>query len=135
MFENLGPALKGLRRRRGITIAALAQRAKLSRSTVMNYESGRTRPSLQAVETVLDGLDASLIELAVALEDPRNELGDTGDPRERGARSRLMDQVLETRARRAFGELLLALSRFAQTTGLGVVASVNEERSGEADEE
>ncbi|MFW6012198.1 MAG: helix-turn-helix domain-containing protein [bacterium] len=120
MWENLGPALAKLRRRRGMTLEMVAERTSVTRASIGFYETGKTRPSLRSLGEVMEALDVSLIELAVAMEDPWMA---SGDVEEGGAGSVEVQRALETRAKRALGELMLALGRFVHTTGQGVLAS------------
>ncbi|MBQ1162911.1 helix-turn-helix transcriptional regulator, partial [Streptomyces sp. A73] len=74
-LAQVGPRLKRLRTRRGLTLAALARATGISKSTLSRLESGRRRPSLEL-----------LLPLAQAHQVPLDELVDApgvGDPRVR----------------------------------------------------
>ncbi|MFI8852617.1 XRE family transcriptional regulator [Streptomyces sp. 891-h] len=74
-LDQVGPRLKQLRTRRGVTLAALARATGISKSTLSRLESGQRRPSLEL-----------LLPLAQAHQVPLDELVDapeTGDPRVR----------------------------------------------------
>ncbi|MGP3976709.1 helix-turn-helix domain-containing protein [Streptomyces sp. 8N114] len=74
-LAQVGPRLKRLRTRRGVTLAALARATGISKSTLSRLESGQRRPSLEL-----------LLPLAQAHQVPLDELVDApevGDPRVR----------------------------------------------------
>lgn len=69
----MGPRLRQLRNRRGLTLAGLAEATGISESTLSRLESGRRKPNLEL-----------LLPLARAYGMPLEELigaPDTGDPR------------------------------------------------------
>lgn len=60
-LPKLGSTVRGLRLRRGLTQAELAERAGVSRQWIVSLEQGRTRGmEIGLVLRVLDSLDASL---------------------------------------------------------------------------
>jgi transcriptional regulator with XRE-family HTH domain len=72
-LDAMGPRLRQLRKRRGLTLADLAAATGISESTLSRLESGRRRPNLEL-----------LLPLARAHGMPLEELigaPDTGDPR------------------------------------------------------
>ncbi len=98
VLAEVGPRLKRLRARRGVTLTALATRTGISKSTLSRLESSQRKPSLEL-----------LLPLAEAYQVPLDELvgaPDVGDPRIR----------LKPRARN--GRLVFPLTQ--QTTGLAV---------------
>ena len=73
VLEAVGPRLRALRKRRGVTLAQLAETTGISVSTLSRLESGQRRPTLEL-----------LLPLARAHQVPLDELVDapaTGDPR------------------------------------------------------
>lgn len=58
--ETLGPHLRELRRLRGLTQVALAERLGIAAAQLSQIESGYYTPSLQVLETILGELDAHL---------------------------------------------------------------------------
>lgn len=73
VLTAVGPRLRALRRRRGVTLAGLAATTGISQSTLSRLESGRRRPNLEL-----------LLPLARAHGVPLDELvgaPHTGDPR------------------------------------------------------
>jgi transcriptional regulator with XRE-family HTH domain len=73
VLSAVGPRLRGLRQRRGATLAALSAATGISVSTLSRLESGQRRPTLEL-----------LLPLARAHQVPLDELVDappTGDPR------------------------------------------------------
>jgi transcriptional regulator with XRE-family HTH domain len=98
VLAEVGPRLKRLRARRGVTLTALAARTGISKSTLSRLESSQRKPSLEL-----------LLPLAEAYQVPLDELvgaPDVGDPRIR----------LKPRTRN--GRLVFPLTQ--QTTGLAV---------------
>ncbi|MCD9145403.1 helix-turn-helix domain-containing protein [Streptomyces albireticuli] len=74
-LSEVGPRLRRLRTRRGVTLAALAGATGISKSTLSRLESGQRRPSLEL-----------LLPLARAHQVPLDELvgaPESGDPRVR----------------------------------------------------
>ncbi|MEU3448595.1 cupin domain-containing protein [Streptomyces thermolilacinus] len=74
-LAGVGPRLRELRRRRGVTLAALSEATGISRSTLSRLETGRRRPTLEL-----------LLPLSQAHQVPLDELvgaPDVGDPRVR----------------------------------------------------
>lgn len=72
-LDQVGPRLNALRRKRGITLAALAEATGISKSTLSRLETGGRKPSLEL-----------LLPLAHAYRVPLDELvgaPETGDPR------------------------------------------------------
>jgi transcriptional regulator with XRE-family HTH domain len=65
---EVGPALRLLRQREGLSCAELARRAGLRRQTVSNYERGEYVPALPTLAAILTVLEASLCELQRAME-------------------------------------------------------------------
>lgn len=57
---NTAHALRGARRRAGLTQAALAARAGTSQATVSAYESGRKKPSVSTLSRLLAAAGARL---------------------------------------------------------------------------
>jgi transcriptional regulator with XRE-family HTH domain len=73
VLQAVGPRLRALRRRRGVTLAQLSETTGISVSTLSRLESGRRRPTLEL-----------LLPLARAHQVQLDELVDappTGDPR------------------------------------------------------
>ncbi|MFF4101931.1 helix-turn-helix domain-containing protein [Streptomyces sp. NPDC001903] len=75
VLDEVGPRLKRLRARRGLTLAALSETTGISKSTLSRLESGQRRPSLEL-----------LLPLAGAYRVPLDDLvgaPEVGDPRVR----------------------------------------------------
>ena len=73
VLAEVGPRLKRLRTKRGVTLTALAAQTGISKSTLSRLESGQRKPSLEL-----------LLPLAEAHQVPLDELvgaPDVGDPR------------------------------------------------------
>ena len=76
-FAGLGPALRRLRHRRGLTQQELARRAGVTRAMISSYEHESHLPSLPTLGRLLAGLELSPADLAAALaEPPRTSPGD-----------------------------------------------------------
>src|ERR687884_284310 len=75
VLAELGPRLRRLRERRGLTLTALAEKTGISKSTLSRLESGQRRPSLELLLPLAEAYHLPLDELVGA---PR-----VGDPRVR----------------------------------------------------
>jgi transcriptional regulator with XRE-family HTH domain len=73
VLTAVGPRLRALRRRRGITLAGLAATTGISESTLSRLESGRRRPNLELLLPLARAHGVQLDELVGAPP--------TGDPR------------------------------------------------------
>lgn len=98
VLAEVGPRLKRLRSRRGVTLTALAAKTGISKSTLSRLESGQRKPSLELLLPLADAYQVPLDELVGAPE--------VGDPRVR----------FKPRTRN--GRLVFPLTQ--QTTGLAV---------------
>ena len=58
---NLGEMIKSLRIDRGLTATELARLCKCNQSTISKYESGRRTPTMRALTSLLEALDAELL--------------------------------------------------------------------------
>ena len=74
---ELGPKLKELRRRKGITLQEIADESGLSKSFVSQIESGVTNPSIASLKKIADALD---LPLAALFDDNVNGAGDGRAP-------------------------------------------------------
>ncbi|WP_433475900.1 helix-turn-helix domain-containing protein [Spirillospora sp. CA-142024] len=72
-LAQVGPRLKGIRTRRGVSLAALAEATGISKSTLSRLETGRRRPSLELLLPIAQAHQVPLDELVGAPE--------VGDPR------------------------------------------------------
>ncbi|MFE9333253.1 XRE family transcriptional regulator [Streptomyces sp. NPDC006925] len=91
VLDAVGPRLRALRRRRGLTLAQLAAATGVSESTLSRLESGRRRATLELLLPLTRAYDVPLDDLVGA---PR-----TGDPR------------IHLKPIRRFGMVLVPLSR------------------------
>src|ERR671928_92803 len=98
VLAEVGPRLRRLRERRGITLTALAATTGISKSTLSRLESGQRKPSLELLLPLAEAHRMPLDELVGAPE--------VGDPRIR----------LKPRVRN--GRLVFPLTQ--QATGLAV---------------
>lgn len=73
VLGQVGPRLRRLRQRRGLTLARLSERSGISESTLSRLESGQRRPTLQLLLPLAEAFAVPLDDLVGA---PR-----TGDPR------------------------------------------------------
>jgi len=78
VLAEVGPRLRRLRTRRGVTLTALAAQTGISKSTLSRLESGQRKPSLELLLPLADAHHLPLDELVGA---PR-----VGDPRVRTRR-------------------------------------------------
>lgn len=98
VLAEVGPRLRRLRERRGVTLTALAAKTGISKSTLSRPESGQRKPSLELLLPLAEAHHLPLDELVGA---PR-----VGDPRVR------------VRPRTRNGRLVYPLTQ--QSTGLAV---------------
>jgi transcriptional regulator with XRE-family HTH domain len=90
-LDQVGPRLKRIRAHRGVTLADLAERTGISKSTLSRLENGQRRPSLEL-----------LLPLAQAYQVPLDDLvgaPEVGDPR------------VQVKPRRVNGRTVLPLTR------------------------
>ena len=73
VLAEVGPRLRRLRTRRGVTLTALAATTGISKSTLSRLESGQRKPSLELLLPIAEAHQVPLDELVGAPE--------TGDPR------------------------------------------------------
>jgi transcriptional regulator with XRE-family HTH domain len=98
VLAEVGPRLKQLRTRRGITLTELAAKTGISKSTLSRLEAGQRKPSLEL-----------LLPLAEAHQVPLDELvgaPDVGDPR------------IRLKARKRNGRIVFPLTQ--QSSGVQV---------------
>lgn len=94
--------IASLRRVRGLSQAALAERSDLAWSTIARLEKGRFSPSLETLFHVADGLQVSLATIMCAYEllerDGAVELADLArrlDPADRDVALRILSVLVE----------------------------------------
>jgi transcriptional regulator with XRE-family HTH domain len=83
-FDGLGKALRWLRARQDKRQYQVAEEAGVTKAMLSAYETGKQRPSLETLEKILDGLDATLADLYQALRivnDPNHPLRAAALPR------------------------------------------------------
>jgi transcriptional regulator with XRE-family HTH domain len=68
LSDRFGPAIKALRKRRGLTQGALAELCSVSRSAIGQFERGLASPSLETLGRILDAIDADLSDLQDELD-------------------------------------------------------------------
>lgn len=61
LSNSVAQELKGLRKKRGLTLDQTAMNAGVSRLTVFNVEHGKTSPTLETLLLMLRALDARLV--------------------------------------------------------------------------
>ena len=73
MLAEVGPRLRRLRERRGLTLTALAAKTGISKSTLSRLESGQRKPSLELLLPLAEAHHLPLDELvgAPSVGDPR----------------------------------------------------------------
>jgi len=73
VLAEVGPRLRRLRKRRGVTLTALAAKTGISKSTLSRLESGQRKPSLELLLPLAETYHLPLDELvgAPAVGDPR----------------------------------------------------------------
>jgi transcriptional regulator with XRE-family HTH domain len=76
ILADVGPRLRRLRTRRGVTLTALAAKTGISKSTLSRLESGQRKPSLELLLPLAEAHQVPLDELVGAPEvgDPRIRL-------------------------------------------------------------
>lgn len=75
VLADVGPRLRRVRDRRGVTLAELSEATGISKSTLSRLESGQRKPSLELLLPIADAHQVPLDELVGAPE--------VGDPRVR----------------------------------------------------
>jgi transcriptional regulator with XRE-family HTH domain len=67
-FDNLGKALRLLRKQQGLQQNQLAVRAGVTSSKLSNYETGQRQPTLDSLGRLVDALGLELADLEAALD-------------------------------------------------------------------
>lgn len=70
---DVGTAITQTLTIRGINAAEVSRRSGLRPGTISSYQSGRTTPSLQALELIARALEVRVSELIARAEEARNE--------------------------------------------------------------
>ena len=63
LSDSVAQELRGLRKKRGLTLDQTAMNAGVSRLTVFNVEHGKTSPTLETLLLMLMAIDARLVIL------------------------------------------------------------------------
>ena len=74
VLAELGPRLRRLRERRGITLTALAAKTGISKSTLSRLETGQRKPSLE----LLPVRQRSIVEQGATRSDPADVVAPMG---------------------------------------------------------
>ena len=61
LSDSVSKELRGLRKKRGLTLDQTAMNAGVSRLTVFNVEHGKTSPTLETLLLMLKALDARMV--------------------------------------------------------------------------
>ena len=61
LSDSVAQELRGLRKKRGLTLDQTAMNAGVSRLTVFNVEHGKTSPTLETLLLMLKALDARMV--------------------------------------------------------------------------
>ena len=61
LSDSVSKELRGLRKKRGLTLDQTAMNAGVSRLTVFNVEHGKTSPTLETLLLMLKALDARVV--------------------------------------------------------------------------
>jgi transcriptional regulator with XRE-family HTH domain len=72
--STLGPTLRGLRQRRGLTLVRLADLAGLSHPFLSQLERGLARPSMASLDRIAAALGTSVVELLAGDSDRREQV-------------------------------------------------------------
>lgn len=67
-FGNVGPALRWLRRQRGLTQAQVASAAGVTAPMLSAYETSKMKPSFKTIDRILASLECDVEQLIRALE-------------------------------------------------------------------
>lgn len=89
-FANLAPALVRLRKRRGLSQAAVAEAAGINASNLCKYERGAMVPGVGVLERILDAIGADAVDLGFELA---GEEAKAPDPRVAEETLRLLNQA------------------------------------------
>lgn len=65
----VGNRVKELRNQRGMSVAELARRTKLSRMTITNVEEGKIIPNMKTARLISKELDKSMFDVFYELND------------------------------------------------------------------
>jgi len=104
--EGLGPAIKALRKRRGLTQIDLADRCHLSRGAIGQFERGLASPSIETLGRILEVLESDLTDLQRELERRAGTSPELGEQFLEIGGLRLGPDELERRLEAAFDRLV-----------------------------
>ncbi len=63
MYQDVGVAIRELRKKRGLNQDQLAELASLNRVTIAKYETGKVEPGAQSLSRIADALEVSVDEI------------------------------------------------------------------------
>jgi len=84
-FDGLGKALRWLRARQDRRQYQVAEAAGVTKAMLSAYETNKQKPSLETLEKILDGLDATLGDLHQALRTVQGQSDAQRTPERRGS--------------------------------------------------
>jgi len=75
-MEDIGARLKRIRKKKGFSLRGLGKAAHVSHSFIADIESGRSKPSLDTLNSLAKALDVSILELTGGEKPPVANAGD-----------------------------------------------------------
>ena len=75
-MRDIGKNIKALRKKKGMTQEALAEALFVTRQTVSNYETGRSRPDLDMLVKIADTLGADVTQMLYGLPAGQDRQGE-----------------------------------------------------------
>lgn len=116
-FSYIGPALRMLRGRAGLTQGELAEIATITKSQVSKYEGGHQRPTLDTLDRITTALGVDVFGLALALREVEQALAlrrADGDGLDGAARRRMLRSKARTEVVQGFSRYLELLEDAAE---------------------
>jgi transcriptional regulator with XRE-family HTH domain len=112
MFDNFGRALRFVRETKGKSQAYVAERAKVGKSQISKYETGKELPKLESLQRILEVLEVAPYQIFYAMHLLNQSEESVRNPLETSVHGQAPDSgVLTVEAEDAFKDLWASLFR------------------------
>ncbi len=115
-MSTIGRRIRARRADMGYTQATLAEKAGLGRSSIAQYERGRTQPRAKELEALAQAMDMSVDELLTGRKPMGGEPAAPMDPEQEILGHLVNHPLFHGKPRKAFHEFLMAIDKALHTT-------------------